>query len=173
MRRSSGRHAHPELEISRDSESRGQFRHGAGLRGLKHLPLPDIMAIRFVTPILIVIFAALILGERLRLIRFAAVAMGLVGVAVIIWPQQTFGGGPPLGVSFTLGSAACAAFAQIFIKSMAGTVKTAAIAFYFRQPRRRCLFLRTLSAESGPGEWSGFGCWARDCRAVWARFCLP
>ena len=36
-----------------------------GFAGLALLPLPEVTALRFVTPILIVIFAALILGERI------------------------------------------------------------------------------------------------------------
>lgn len=125
----------------------GSFAMGLGFAGLKFLPLPDITAIRFVTPILIVVFAALILGERLRLIRITAVAMGLVGVTIIVWPQLTFGGDAPLGVLLTLGSASCAALAQIFIKSMAGTEKTGAIVFYFSATAA------TLSLLSLPFGW--------------------
>ena len=135
----------------------GSFAMGLGFAGLKFLPLPDITAIRFVTPILIVVFAALILGERLRLVRISAVAMGLVGVAIIIWPQLTFGGDALLGVMFTLGSATCAALAQIFIKSMAGTEKTAAIVFYFS------VTAAALSFFSLPFGWV----WPKGMDWVW------
>jgi drug/metabolite transporter (DMT)-like permease len=111
----------------------GTLAMGLGFAGLKYLPLPEVTAIRFVTPILIVIFAALLLGERLRLIRISAVSVGLVGVLIIMWPRLTFGGGDAalLGALLTLGSATLAALAQIFVKSMSAVERTAAIVFYF------------------------------------------
>ena len=44
---------------------------GLGFTGLGLLPLPEVTAIRFVTPIAMVVLAALILGERFRLVRIA------------------------------------------------------------------------------------------------------
>ena len=105
---------------------------GLGFAGLAYLPLPEVTAIRFTTPILLVVLAAIILGERIRLVRISAVMVGLIGVVVILWPR--LGGGldaGAFGALLTLGSALMAAFAQVFVKSMAGTEKTAAIVFYF------------------------------------------
>ena len=106
---------------------------GLGFTGLKLLPLPEVTAIRFAGPIFVVIFAALILGERIKLIRLSAVGVGLIGVLIVMWPRLQFEGGDAalLGVIVTLGSAGLAALAQVFIKSMAGKEKTAAIVFYF------------------------------------------
>jgi drug/metabolite transporter (DMT)-like permease len=111
----------------------GSVSMGLGFTGLRYLPLPEVTALQFVTPILIVIFAALMLGERIRLIRITAVAAGLVGVAVILWPRLTAtGDGAELfGASLVLCSAGLAALAQIFVKSMAGKEGTVAIVFYF------------------------------------------
>jgi drug/metabolite transporter (DMT)-like permease len=111
----------------------GSAAMGLGFLGLRYLPLPEVTAIRFITPILIVIFAALLLGERFRLVRLGAVLLGLVGVLIIMWPRLTLSGsdGALLGASVTLASAGLAALAQIFVKSMASTEKTAAIVFYF------------------------------------------
>ena len=111
----------------------GSVSMGLGFAGLRYLPLPEVTALQFVTPILIVIFAALMLGERIRLIRISAVAAGLVGVAVILWPRLTATGegGELFGASLVLCSAGLAALAQIFVKSMAGKEGTVAIVFYF------------------------------------------
>jgi drug/metabolite transporter (DMT)-like permease len=111
----------------------GSVSMGLGFTGLRYLPLPEVTALQFVTPILIVIFAALMLGERIRLIRITAVAAGLVGVAVILWPRLTAtgDGAELLGASLVLCSAGLAALAQIFVKSMAGKEGTVAIVFYF------------------------------------------
>jgi drug/metabolite transporter (DMT)-like permease len=111
----------------------GSVAMGLGFAGLKYLPLPDVTALRFVTPVLIVLFAALMLGERIRAIRITAVAAGLVGVVVILWPRLSVSGGEAelFGASLVLASAGLAALAQIFVKSMAGREQTAAIVFYF------------------------------------------
>jgi drug/metabolite transporter (DMT)-like permease len=104
-----------------------------GFAGLRYLPLPEVTALRFITPVMIVLFAALMLGERIRLVRISAVTMGLVGVLIIMWPRLEFdvGNTALFGVGLTLGSAGLAALAQVFIKAMTATEKTAAIVFYF------------------------------------------
>lgn len=111
----------------------GSCAMGLGFLGLKLIPLPEATAIRFATPILIVIFAAIILNERVRLFRLTAVAVGLLGVTIVMWPQLSFEGSSALrlGALVTLASATLAAFAQIFIKAMAGTERTEAIVFWF------------------------------------------
>jgi drug/metabolite transporter (DMT)-like permease len=106
---------------------------GLGFAGLKYLPLPEVTAIRFATPVVMVILAALMLGERLRLIRISAVATGLLGVLIIIWPRLSFGldNTEALGAIMVLGSACLAALAQVFVKGMSGSETTAAIVFWF------------------------------------------
>ncbi|NNF23683.1 MAG: DMT family transporter [Rhodobacteraceae bacterium] len=111
----------------------GSMAMGLSFAGLKYLPLPEVTALRFATPILIVLFAAVLLGERIRMIRVSAVAVGLIGVVVILWPRLTLEGSSRelFGAAIVLGSATLAAFAQIFVKSMAGKESTVAIVFYF------------------------------------------
>lgn len=106
---------------------------GLGFAGLGLLPLPEVTALQFATPILIVLFAAVLLGERIRVIRVTAVFVGLAGVLVILWPRLSVSGSASelLGAVVVLGSATFAAFAQIFVKRMAGREHTAAIVFYF------------------------------------------
>lgn len=55
--------------------------------GLGMLPLPEVTAIGYAAPIFTVIFAALLLKERIRFIRISAVTLGLVGVLVVAWPR--------------------------------------------------------------------------------------
>lgn len=111
----------------------GSTSMGLGFAGLVYLPLPEVTAIRFVTPIILVVLAALMLGERFRLVRLSAVIMGLIGVTIIIWPRLggNLGDAATLGVILTLGSAALAALAQVFVKEMAGRESTSSIVFYF------------------------------------------
>lgn len=111
----------------------GSCAMGLGFAGLKFLPLPEVTAIRFMTPIAMVVLAALILGERFRLVRIAAVALGFVGVVIIVAPRLSVGLGSAeaLGVGLTLGSACLAALAQIWVKGMSGQESTTAIVFWF------------------------------------------
>ena len=127
----------------------GSVAMGLGFAGLRYLPLPEVTALQFVTPVLIVLFAALMLGERIRVIRITAVAAGLLGVLVILWPRLNAGGeGAELfGASLVLCSAGLAALAQIFVKSMAGREGTVAIVFYF------ALTATVLSLVTIPFGW--------------------
>lgn len=110
---------------------------GFGFSSLAYLPLPDVTAIGFAAPLLTVILAALILGERLRVYRMSAVLLGLVGVCVILAPRLSlFSGGAiestaQIGVILVLISAVFRALAQIHIRRLAQTEQTAAIVFYF------------------------------------------
>jgi len=57
--------------------------------GVRRLPLSEAYAIFFVAPLLITVFAALILGERIEWQRWAAVAIGLAGVLIVLRPTGT------------------------------------------------------------------------------------
>lgn len=108
---------------------------GLNFAGLALLPLPEVTAIGFATPIVTVILAALILGERIRLIRISAVAIGLIGVTIILWPRlgtaPSLEDAAALGAIFIIGSTVARAFIQIHIRQMVQTEHTAAIVFYF------------------------------------------
>ncbi|MDP2520362.1 DMT family transporter [Shimia thalassica] len=101
------------------------------------LPLPEVTAIGFTAPLLTVIFAAMFLGETVRLFRLSAVGIGLIGVLIVLWPRLTiFGETDPytaatLGVMFVLGSAVFRALAQVHIRKLVQTDQTSAIVFYF------------------------------------------
>ena len=101
------------------------------------LPLPEITAIGFTTPLLIVVFASVMLGERVGVYRISAVLVGLIGVLTIVEPRLTFGEMDPtqdvmmLGVILEISAAACAALAQIQIRKMVQVERTSAIIFYF------------------------------------------
>ena len=54
--------------------------------GLRYLPLAEASAITFLAPVLIVILAQPLLGERPTRVRWLAVAMGFAGVLVLLRP---------------------------------------------------------------------------------------
>lgn len=71
--------------------------HTAGLTlwftALPFVPLSDIAAIGFTTPLFIMLGAVLFLGERSDARRWAAAAVGFLGVAVVALPAFQGGGG--------------------------------------------------------------------------------
>jgi drug/metabolite transporter (DMT)-like permease len=115
----------------------GTMAMGLGFAALSMLPLPEVTAIGYAAPILTVIFAAMFLGEEVRIFRLAAVALGLVGVVVILSPNMTVLTGGSINDTATLGamlvlmSAVFAALAQVFVRKLVRTEKTAPIVFYF------------------------------------------
>ena len=111
----------------------GTLAMGMGFAGLAYLPLPEVTAIGYAAPLLIVVFAAMFLGEEVRAFRLSAVALGMIGVLIILSPR--FSGisdaRQTLGASFALMGAVFAALAQIFIRKLTVTETTSAIVFWF------------------------------------------
>ncbi len=110
---------------------------GMMFTGLGLLPLPEVTAIGFAAPILTVIFAAMFLNESVGIIRLSAVALGLIGVLVVLSPRLTAFSGETvqtaqaMGAVIVLMGAVCAALAQIYIRKLVATEQTSAIVFYF------------------------------------------
>ena len=105
--------------------------------GLALLPLPEVTALSYTSSLLIVVFAAFFLGEKVGVFRISAVCVGMIGVLVILAPKLSVLGGASvetsqiLGAVLVLAGATCAAIAQITIRKMIYTEHPAAIAFYF------------------------------------------
>ena len=108
---------------------------GLGFTGLGLLPLPEVTAIGYAAPLLVVVFAAMFLNENVRAFRLSAVALGMVGVLIVISPRLSVGAqmnaGETLGAVVVLMGAVLAALAQVFVRKMVETETTAAIVFWF------------------------------------------
>ncbi|MBE3638741.1 DMT family transporter [Mangrovicoccus algicola] len=133
--------------------------------GLSFLPLPEVTAIFYATPIFVTIFAAMFLGEPVRAFRVATVVTGLAGVLVVMQPRLTaLNGGGDLGMA--LGALAVftatvfAAMAQITVRHLTKTEHIAAIVFYFTATTT-ALSLLTLPfgwvMPQGPVLWALIG----------------
>ncbi|NRA87606.1 MAG: DMT family transporter [Rhizobiales bacterium] len=126
---------------------------GLGFMGLGLLPLPEATAIGFASPVLAVIFAIVLLGEKIKAFRISTVILGLIGVLIILSPRLAnlssngLNGGETLGAIVVLGSAACAALAQIFTRKLVKIEKTVTIVFYFT------ISSTTLSLLTIPFGW--------------------
>lgn len=133
---------------------------GLGFAGLGYLPLPEVTAIGYAAPLLTVIFAAMFLGEDVRLFRLSCVALGLMGVLIVLSPRLTVLDGPAshaeaFGAMLVLGGAVFAALAQVFVRKLVHTEKTPAIVFYFSLTAT-VLSLATLPfgwVWPSPAEW--------------------
>jgi len=111
---------------------------GLGFFALTRLPLPEATAIGYAAPLLIVVFSAVLLKERVHLFRWTAVIVGLLGVVIILWPRLTLvSGGQPLGNSEAIGAIAAfggailTAFALMQVRKLTRTERTEAIVVYF------------------------------------------
>jgi drug/metabolite transporter (DMT)-like permease len=110
---------------------------GLGFMGLGLLPLPEVTAIGYAAPLLTVIFAAMFLGENVRVFRIATVILGLAGVMIVLSPRLsalsdgTVEATEALGAMVVLGGAVFAALAQVFVRKLVDTEATATIVFWF------------------------------------------
>lgn len=110
---------------------------GLGFAGLGLLPLPEVTAIGYAAPLLVVVFAAMFLNEEVRAFRLFAVGLGMVGVMVVLAPRLTLLSGPTVdttaafGAMLVLMGAVCAALAQIYVRKLVQTEQTSAIVFFF------------------------------------------
>jgi len=121
---------------------------GLGFAGLGLLPLPEVTAIGYAAPLLVVIFAAMFLNEKVGVFRLATVGLGIVGVLIVLSPRLEVGSSAmdmaeTLGAVVVLGGAFCAALAQVFVRKLVQTEGTAAIVFWF-SVTATCLSLLSL-----------------------------
>jgi drug/metabolite transporter (DMT)-like permease len=111
---------------------------GLGFFALTRLPLPEAVAIQYAMPLLIVVFGALFLKETVRLYRWSAVAVGMIGVGIILWPRLgvlTGNAGPmdaiAVGALAALLSSVFGAFATILVRNLVQTERSATVVLYF------------------------------------------
>ena len=111
---------------------------GLGFFALTVLPLPEVIMLGYAQPLLVVALSALIVGETVRLFRWSAVIIGLVGVIIIIWPRLTLlAGDAPLaeietiGVISALSATVFAASAVILVRRLVVTEPSATIVLWF------------------------------------------
>ncbi|HXD46986.1 MAG TPA: DMT family transporter [Pseudolabrys sp.] len=105
---------------------------------LTRLPLADVAAISFASPLITVALAALILKERVRIYRWSAVAVGFVGVIVMLIPQFDVGHYAAIGAGIAAAgsllaviSAVCNAGTVIQTRRLTQSETTPCIVFYF------------------------------------------
>jgi drug/metabolite transporter (DMT)-like permease len=114
----------------------GTMAMGLGFAGLGYLPLPEVTAIGYAAPLLTVVFAAMFLGEEVRVFRISAVILGMIGILIVLAPRLSIdpgqaGTAEALGAMLVLGGAVFAALAQVFVRKLVNSEQTSAIVFWF------------------------------------------
>lgn len=109
---------------------------GLGFAALGLLPLPEATAIGYAAPLLVVVFAAMFLGEKVGAFRLSTVALGMVGVLIVLSPRLSAGHDAistreTLGAVVALMGAVFTALAQVFVRKLVLTEDTATIVFWF------------------------------------------
>lgn len=105
---------------------------------LIYLPLVDATALSYAAPLFTVVLAATLLGEVVRIYRWTAVGVGLIGVLVMLSPHASWSeissvarSGQLIGAALGLAGAVCAAISIIQIRHLAKTENAGAIVLYF------------------------------------------
>ena len=108
---------------------------------LTMIPLAEVTAIAFTSPMFVTVFAMIFLGERIHIFRWSALGIGLVGVLIMVVPHLNLGGANSTGVLICLVAALFAALAMIFLRSMSGGEHAITITFYFMLTSTLCALL--------------------------------
>lgn len=109
-----------------------------GFFALTRLPLPEAIALNYAQPLLVVVFSAIFLRETIRVYRWSAVAVGLIGVLIISWPKLTLftseagmSNQEAVGVAAALISASLSAVALLLVRRLVQTERSATIVLWF------------------------------------------
>lgn len=99
-----------------------------GFYALVLLPLADVTALSFTTPLFTILLAVAILGERVRWRRWSATAVGFLGVLIMVRP-----GGSAIepGALLALGMALGIAIATVMVKRLPPDESKVAMLFWF------------------------------------------
>jgi drug/metabolite transporter (DMT)-like permease len=111
---------------------------GLGFFALTRLSLPDAITLNYASPLVVVIFSAIFLHETIRIYRWSAVIIGLVGVTIISWPKLTLFGsasgvsaGQAVGAAAALAAATIGAVAMLLVRRLVRTERSATIVLWF------------------------------------------
>ena len=116
---------HPWMHLTRAAS--GAIAMLFGFYALVNLPLAEVTALGFTTPLFTVLFAALVLNEGVGWRRWSAVAVGFIGMLIIVKP-----GAAALQVDalYAIGSAMLVAFSITLVKRFPASESQTVLLFY-------------------------------------------
>lgn len=94
---------------------------------LQRMPIAEATSIVFLSPLLVLLLAGLVLGERVGALGWIAALMGFGGVLLIAHPGS---GLDPVGTACALGAVLSTAAYQLLSRTLASTEKTVPMLFY-------------------------------------------
>ncbi|MDP5085917.1 MAG: DMT family transporter [Yoonia sp.] len=97
--------------------------------GLAAMPLADAVAIFFICPLIITVFSVVFLKETVGPRRWAAIAVGLIGVVIMMRPGTT---AFQLASLLPVAAAFCYAAVHVLARRLGGTESAATMAFYIQ-----------------------------------------
>lgn len=124
------------------------------MQGLVRLPVAEATAISFVAPLLVVLLARPVLGERIGAVRWAAVLAGFGGVLLVARPGGSL---DPFGVLMVGCAALCGTAYQLLSRLLAASESTLTLLFHAALAGTLCfgLSLPWMPAAPRPSalEW--------------------
>ncbi|HYW62432.1 MAG TPA: DMT family transporter [Bradyrhizobium sp.] len=114
------------------------------------IPLGQVVAIEFTMPIWTALLAASFLGERINLAKTLAIALGLIGVAVIVRPSTS---GVDPGQLIALAAAVGFGTSIAMMKSLTRTETTLRIIFWMLVIQSAAGLLPSLYSWHWPSAW--------------------
>jgi drug/metabolite transporter (DMT)-like permease len=124
----------------------------AGFYALTLIPLAQVVSIEFTMPIWVAGLAVAFLGERMNVWKVCAIALGLVGVAIIVRPDA---GAVQAGQWIALAAAVGFGISVIMVKSLTRTESVVAIIFWM------------LIVQSAIGLLPALETWRTPSAQVW------
>lgn len=100
---------------------------GLAMAAFRVMPLAEATALLFINPLLAVLLAGPLLGERVGRLRWLAVLAGFAGTVLIVRPGSALA---PAGIGFALAAAACYALYQIQTRQLSPSENTVTMLFY-------------------------------------------
>lgn len=103
---------------------------------LAFIPLAEAVAFTYTTPLVAVVLAAILLGERVPAHRWVVLGIGFSGIVLMLWPSFSHaslgsGGGPLIGAMLALAGAIGAGFALTQVRQLTRSETAESIVFYF------------------------------------------
>jgi drug/metabolite transporter (DMT)-like permease len=95
--------------------------------GIAALPLADVVALTFVSPLFVAVLSVLFLGEKVGPRRWLAILVGFAGVVIMLRPGS--GVFDPAGL-LAIGTALCLAATSVITRRLGRTDSGSSIAFY-------------------------------------------
>lgn len=121
-------------QINRQNLGQHTFRNIAHFTGqnlwfyaIAVIPLAQVFALEFTSPLWVLVLSPLVLGERLTKVRATAAIIGFVGILIVARPSPDT---LSLGVGFAALSAICFALTILFTKRLTRNTSIACILFY-------------------------------------------